>query len=107
MQRKLRSQGPNEPQLAKDKKGSQRGFYECVCSKSWAREWVRPLLSGKEKLSDDGSEKAEVPNDFFIPSVLPERVSCSQHALRKEGKNGFEYLAEPGGIQLQIVRKLA
>lgn len=35
MQRKLRSQGPNEPQLAKDKKGSQRGFYECVCSKSW------------------------------------------------------------------------
>lgn len=102
MQRKLRSQGPNEPQLAKDKKGSQRGFCQCVCSKSWAREWVSLLLSGKEKLSEDGSEKAEVPNDFFISSVLPERVSCSQHALRKEGRNRFECLAEPGGIQLWI-----
>lgn len=62
------------------------------------------MLSGKEKLSEDGSEKAEVPNDFFIPSVNPERVSCSQRALRKEGRNRFECLAGPGGIQLQIVR---
>lgn len=40
------------------------------------------MLSAKEKLSKDGSEKAEVPNDFFILSVLPERVSCSRAAAR-------------------------
>lgn len=66
--------------MAKDTKGSQRGFCTCVRSKSWAREWVRPLLSGKEKLSEDGSEKAEVPRELFLLSALL-RTSCGARAL--------------------------